>query len=733
MIDARAAITTKQGKTYRPVNFETLDSFFIDTALDNDTDTFNITLGDPDHILKPALSRNNEVRCDIFAVDEKRLHGLHLGFADEVSLNEENMLTIDGRDISSVAVDSQVPPGRWNRIPPHRLVAKQARKLKIGNNLHLAKVEPLKTVVSDGTESYWEMWYRIYRHRGKWMWTEPDGSIWATGLNYGMKPAYHFGQGKEAFWTPVMSLEWRANKQQRVYESYVFGHTGKASTAAGFVAYANVPGIKDWIRRKTVISTVSEIHTKKAAHDEALEELFEAEVGAVEIKLLVAYSGKIIRQNRMALVNLPSVGLKGLWFVVGSKIVGDLDQGLYQEVRLREKKFAISKRKPTDPDLTAGSGGDLENSPTGVKIAGARWSAAFIEAANKWHGPWPYAVFLGVLLAICDQETGFRNERRGGHVEWPGTKSGDPPKSFVDTGFPTFQNTFANERRKGKVNEDYAVGPMQLLSQGYKDWADEIGSNPYGMIHDELYGNRWNERSNIIAAARALRDKLKSPAAGGEKITTEDFIWQGVGNYGEGSKYADEVKKRYNDTWKSAAQEAISAAASQQIASGYVNPFKLATSIYPGRIDQGVDYHGTGPIVSPADVVIVGLGGAGWPGQQYMLMRVLNGEHAGHYIYLAEAIIPKVRKGDHVNAGDVIARFGPGAALGASPGIEMGWSSPTLNLTYAKNTEGYYEGKVTEAGKAFARWLKALGAPVVKGAGTGPTFPSTGAGHPLGG
>jgi murein DD-endopeptidase MepM/ murein hydrolase activator NlpD/prophage tail gpP-like protein len=563
MIDARAAITTKQGKTYRPVNFETLDSYFIDTALDTDTDTFSIVLGDPDHILKPALGRNAEVRCDIFAVDDTRLHALHLGFADEVSIDEENMLTINGRDISSVAVDSAALPGKWQNMPPHRLVAKQAAKLKIGHSLHLAKVKPLKSVVTDGSESYWEFWYRLYRHRKKFMWAEPDGSIWATGLNYNMKPVYHFGVGKEQFWIPVLSLEWRANKQQRIFESYVFGHTGKSANAAGFVAHASVPGIKDWIKKRVSISTVSEIHNKRAAHDEALEELFEAEVGAVEIKLVVAYTGKIIRQNRMATVNLPQVGLKGVFFVVGSKIVGDLDRGLYQEVRLREKKFAISKRVPFDPQLAKDPSESVQAGAEGVAISGARWSSFFIEATNLHHGPWPYPVFLGVLLAICDQETGFRNERRGGHIEWPGTKSGDPPDQG-DSGYSTFVRTFANEARRGKVGENYAVGPMQLLSQGYKDWADEIGTNPYGKPHDELLGNRWNPRSNIIAAARALRDKLKQPSAGGERQPTEDFIWTGVGHYGEGQKYADEVKKRYNDTWKAASQEALSQAVQEQ-------------------------------------------------------------------------------------------------------------------------------------------------------------------------
>jgi hypothetical protein len=125
------------------------------------------------------------------------------------------------------------------------------------------------------------------------------------------------------------------------------------------------------------------------------------------------------------------------------------------------------------------------------------------------------------------------------------------------------------------------------------------------------------------------------------------------------------------------------------------------------------------------NALVIADGGSGWPGGHYLLYKLTNGKHAGRYVYVAEAIVPKRRSNGTVKgtvkAGAVIAWFGVDAAPGRYPGIETGWSSSTLNLAYAKAT-GHPHG-VTEAGKAFARLLRLLGAPVRDNPGPGPTFP----------
>jgi RHS repeat-associated protein len=153
---------------------------------------------------------------------------------------------------------------------------------------------------------------------------------------------------------------------------------------------------------------------------------------------------------------------------------------------------------------------------------------------------------------------------------------------------------------------------------------------------------------------------------------------------------------------------------------GYVNPFKRSWSLFPEQIDQGVDYAGTGPILAIGHAFVIGDGGvtSGWYGH-YLLYKLTSGEHAGRYIYVAEGIAPRVRGGASVNAGDVIAYFVPGAPHG----IETGWGSSTLNLSYANSTTGYTRGHPTPAGLAFARFLISLGARVRDNPGPGPTFP----------
>lgn len=158
--------------------------------------------------------------------------------------------------------------------------------------------------------------------------------------------------------------------------------------------------------------------------------------------------------------------------------------------------------------------------------------------------------------------------------------------------------------------------------------------------------------------------------------------------------------------------------------SPYVSPFMRA-SVVVGRVDMGVDYHGYGPIVAIGDAVVIGLGGNGWPGGEYLLYRLLNGPHGGHYIYVAEAIEPVVRAGKRLQAGDVIARFGPGAAPGMYPGIETGWGSSVVNepLAVALGNTGGPAHSDSPSGLAFARFLHGLRAPAPLVA-AGPDYPA---------
>ena len=151
----------------------------------------------------------------------------------------------------------------------------------------------------------------------------------------------------------------------------------------------------------------------------------------------------------------------------------------------------------------------------------------------------------------------------------------------------------------------------------------------------------------------------------------------------------------------------------------YVSPFKRMDSknLVPGRVDQGVDYHGYGVIRAIGDAFIIhGTYDPAWYGY-YIVYRLKNGPFKGKCIYVAEGIKPTRAEKTPVDAGDTIAQFGPNAAPGRSPGIETGWSAESGK---AETTRAYErrKGNVPSdhnnlpEGQAFARFLHWLHVPL---------------------
>lgn len=125
-----------------------------------------------------------------------------------------------------------------------------------------------------------------------------------------------------------------------------------------------------------------------------------------------------------------------------------------------------------------------------------------------------------------------------------------------------------------------------------------------------------------------------------------------------------------------------------------------------GRIDQGIDFSGKGNMIALADGIITraASSGTGWPGGTMIVEKldepVKIGKRTYRYIYYAENIVVKCKKGQRVSAGDVI-----GHARGVYPFTETGWAADAMGTTYSRNHEGYTEGEQTKSGKDFASWL----------------------------
>ena len=144
----------------------------------------------------------------------------------------------------------------------------------------------------------------------------------------------------------------------------------------------------------------------------------------------------------------------------------------------------------------------------------------------------------------------------------------------------------------------------------------------------------------------------------------------------------------------------------------YVSPFLNATT---GRIDQGVDFTGTGPILAVGDAEILQTGAPGWPEGGGVLYRLLNGPRAGAVIYVFEGVRATVHAGERVSAGEQIAVFVPGGS------IEMGFADASgVPLSHGE----YTEGVETVWGHKMAAFLADLG---------GPSALNPALGHPGGG
>ncbi|MFI5027962.1 MAG: lytic murein transglycosylase [Solirubrobacterales bacterium] len=135
-------------------------------------------------------------------------------------------------------------------------------------------------------------------------------------------------------------------------------------------------------------------------------------------------------------------------------------------------------------------------------------------------------------------------------------------------------------------------------------------------------------------------------------------------------------------------------------ASSYVNPFSLSSNAVLGRVDQGVDFTGSGPIVAIGDALVLQTGAPGWPEGGGVLYELLSGPLKGSVIYVFEGADATVQPGQHVQAGQQIATFRPGGS------IETGLADSTG--TPISHSE-YYEGKVTQGGLEMLSLLQSLG------------------------
>jgi hypothetical protein len=146
---------------------------------------------------------------------------------------------------------------------------------------------------------------------------------------------------------------------------------------------------------------------------------------------------------------------------------------------------------------------------------------------------------------------------------------------------------------------------------------------------------------------------------------------------------------------------------------GYVNPLARIANLQPKRIDQGVDYGGTGPLLAVGSGTIRLTSEAGWPGGAFIVLQLDQGQFRGQLVYYAENVTPTVRVGQHVSAGDVV-----GILHDAYPNLEIGWAGGGVfggklgdALARTEGAVNGVEGSSTAVGVNFNQFLVSLGAP----------------------
>jgi hypothetical protein len=147
---------------------------------------------------------------------------------------------------------------------------------------------------------------------------------------------------------------------------------------------------------------------------------------------------------------------------------------------------------------------------------------------------------------------------------------------------------------------------------------------------------------------------------------------------------------------------------------GYVNPLAGAV-VKPERIDQGVDYAGSGTLdaIGAGRVTYLAMSGTGWPGA-FVEYQLLAGADAGCSVFYAQGVTPTdgLRVGATIAAGQPVATIIPHYPTG----IEVGWGAGNGTKTYAKvtghwNATDDQDNVATAAGKSFSALIAALGGP----------------------
>ena len=319
-------------------------------------DSFEVQIGDPNGDFLAMLDRNHEVRISIISSSPGAAGHIFTGISDDIGSTQTGVMVVSGRDYSSLALDSICPPVRYKSVKAKYVVANQARKLGF-TNISLSDIgEVKKTIRTDGSETYWEFWYRLYRNEKMWLYVGPNGALVGTRLNYDQPISYYFGTPQQtdsraiaSMHVPVETVTIRKSTQGRLGSVWVLVKDG--TNTFWVKTGLTDPTMDGWLKKPFKIITDTVSHSVQKGRQKGWEEIFEGKVGSLEIQLEISDPTQIFRTNRIARLRIPEIGYGGEFFVVGWRMQAD-NTGIVQEIRLRDKYIALSRRVPAEPVIT---------------------------------------------------------------------------------------------------------------------------------------------------------------------------------------------------------------------------------------------------------------------------------------------------------------------------------------------------------------------------------------------
>lgn len=148
--------------------------------------------------------------------------------------------------------------------------------------------------------------------------------------------------------------------------------------------------------------------------------------------------------------------------------------------------------------------------------------------------------------------------------------------------------------------------------------------------------------------------------------------------------------------------------------SAYQNPLRAITNLYGQRVDQGVDFDGTGDVYAIGSGTVTNVYNSGWPNGTFINYQLSNGPAKGFFVYVAEDCTPKVTIGQVVTTNTVLCTM-----FNGPNGIEMGWGAYNNGQSEAALLNEWNSSQdSTGMGVNFLNLLQALGLKLTGGSNT---------------